>query len=388
MHLTASPPVNSDRKFPAFDLERLLVTCFQPAAGERLCILIDLEDVEDVIDFVFLNNSMLPIQDKAYKHFYVTLKNTLCKKLQLQCCDFFAYEITGGSNLELPRQVMDPTGKKLDLERDIYPHYDIILCISTYSATAPLTAASKRFGFRGGTFHGLNDIILQTGLAVDYNEVSRFTEKLRQGMTKADSADIDFAFDGQSYQLHIDLAKQEAAKSHGICHTGRDIANLPAGEVYFVPANAKGQFPMKFDDGTIGLMHVNEGKVYQATLLQGKQSTIDAFQAKIHSDPATGVLGELGFGTQQLPFADSDIQDEKIFGTFHIATGRNDHLNGTVTKDSFLHARNATHDDILFSSTKTPEIGVKQVRMLRHGKNEVLIENYEPCAYLLNLLKS
>lgn len=388
MHLTTSAPLKSEYKFPPFDLERLLRTSFRPLAGERLCILIDLEDLEDVIDFSFLNNPMLPIQQKAYTFFYLPLKKALSEKLQLKSCDFFAYEITGGSNLELPRQVMAPTGKKLDLERDIYPNYDIILCISTYSATAPLTAAAKRFGFRGGTLHGLNDIILQSGLAVDYNEVSNFTEKLRQGMTKADSVDIEFEVDGKNYALHIDLARQEAAKSHGICHTGPDIANLPAGEVYFVPANAQGQFPIKFDDGTIGLMDVKDCYAYQVTLLQGKQSTIDACQDKLSSDPATGVLGELGFGTQQLPFADSDIQDEKIFGTFHIATGRNDHLNGTVTKDKFLHARNATHDDILFSSTKTPEIVVKQVRMLRNGKNEVLIEYYEPCAYLLNLLKS
>ena len=73
-----------------------------------------------------------------------------------------------------------------------YKKYDIILCISTDSATAPLTAFSKQFNFRGATMHGLNDIILQSGLAVDYNQVSADTEKLRLGMTKADSVEIDF----------------------------------------------------------------------------------------------------------------------------------------------------------------------------------------------------
>jgi hypothetical protein len=88
-----------------------------------------------------------------------------------------------------------------------------------------------------------------------------------------------------------------------------------------------------------------------------------------------------------LPYSGADIQDEKIFGTFHLATGRNDHLSGNVTLDLFTNNLNATHDDILFSSTKTPEIHVKQVRMQRNGKTEVLIENYEPRSYLLNLLK-
>ena len=37
----------------------------------------------------------------------------------------------------------------LSLERDVYPNYDIILCISTWSATAPLTEKCKIHGFRG-----------------------------------------------------------------------------------------------------------------------------------------------------------------------------------------------------------------------------------------------
>ena len=31
----------------------------------------------------------------------------------------------------------------MSLEKDVYPNYDIILCISSYSATAPLTAFAK-----------------------------------------------------------------------------------------------------------------------------------------------------------------------------------------------------------------------------------------------------
>ena len=48
-----------------------------------------------------------------------------------------------------------------------------------------------------------------------------------------------------------------------------------------------------------------------------------------------GAIGELGFGTQVLPFSGRDIQDEKILGTVHIATGRDDHLGGNITPDLF-----------------------------------------------------
>ena len=108
---------------------------------------------------------------------------------------------------------------------------------------------------------------------------------------------------------------------------------------------------------------------------------------KFQADPAAGELGELGFGTQKLPVSGRDIQDEKIFGTFHIATGRSDHLGGGVTPDKFEHKGNATHDDILYSPTKTPEIIGKKVVMQRGGKAITVIENYQPTAYLNDLLK-
>ena len=71
----------------------------------------------------------------------------------------------------------------------------------------------------------------------------------------------------------------------------------------------------------------------------------------------------------------------------HVATGRSDHLGGALTPDKFLNRENATHDDILFAPHKTPEIGLKQARMLRDGKVTVLIENYEPSQYLNSLLR-
>jgi aminopeptidase len=99
-----------------------------------------------------------------------------------------------------------------------------------------------------------------------------------------------------------------------------------------------------------------------------------------------GELGELGFGTQLLPFSGRDIQDEKVLGTIHVATGRSDHLGGHLTPDKFAEKINATHDDILYAPHKTPEIRVKQVRMHRDGKDTVVMENYRPSPYLEQLL--
>ena len=378
----------SARIFPPFSLTRLLKTTFEPKAGQRVCILIDLENPSDIVNFKFLENPDLSIQRNAITYFYHGLKNEAMKELNLEGGEIFAYEVTGGSNLDLPDRAVTPEGKEVSLERDVYPLYDIILCISTFSATAPLTEKAKKYGFRGATLHGLNQTILNSGLAVDYREVSVEAEKLRLGMTRADWVEIDFEYAGRVLTLRLDLGKQEAQKSHGLCLGDQpDVANLPAGEIYFVPTGASGAFPMKYEDGTIGLMDVSDGRIQKAELLKGNQETVDAHNKKLAGDPVTGELGELGFGTQILPFSGRDIQDEKIRGTIHVATGRSDHLGGALTPDKFLNRENATHDDILFAPHKTPEIGLKEARMLRDGQVTVLIENYEPSQYLNSLLR-
>ena len=380
---TAAPRA---RQFPPFSLTRLLRTVFNPQPGERVCVLIDLENPAEIEGFRFLQNPDLSIQRHAHDVVYQGLRHGTMADLGLEGGEMFAYAITGGSNLDLPEKGFATDGREIDLVEDVYKKYGLVLCVSTYSATAPLTAFAKKLGFRGATMHGMNLIILSSGLAVDFFEVSKQAEKLRLGMTRAEWVEIDFTFEGTRHTLHLDLAEQEAQKSHGLCRGGPDIANLPAGEIYYVPATAAGEFPHKYEDGTIAVMTVEKCRIKKATLLRGNQATVDEHNAKLQSDPVTGELGELGFGTQELPVSGRDIQDEKILGTMHVATGRSDHLGGRLTPDLFANKKNATHDDILFSPSKTPEINVPQVRMRRGGQTEVLIENFAPAAYMRGLL--
>lgn len=377
------------RKFPAFDAYRLLSSVFNPIEGCKVCILIDFENPQQEFpDWKFVGKECYPIQNRAYQYFYQPLQGELAERLQVSGGEMYAYKFTYGSNLDLADECWDHNGKQLSFDRDIYPAYDLILCISTWSATAPLTAKAKQFGFRGATMHGMNDVILQSGLAVDYNEVSRDAEKLRAALTKADSIEIDFALeDGRVLTAWLGLDKQEAQKSHGLCH-GRtpDIANLPAGEVYFVPVDAHGQFPMKYEDGTLGVLDVKDRCIYRSTLIAGNQETIDAHNARLADDPMTGTLGELGFGTQVLPVSGADIQDEKVLGTCHLATGRDDHLGGDIVPEMFKKHENSTHDDILFAPHKTPNFDISQVRMHKDGQVHILIEHFRPSAYMMDAL--
>ncbi|HRQ88222.1 MAG TPA: hypothetical protein PLA50_05455 [Bacteroidia bacterium] len=378
------------RVFPEFSLERLLGTVFAPTEGCRVCVLIDLEDLSLMQGYRFVGQPGHEIQTKAYEEFFLGLRDGGLGALGMTGGEMYAYPMTGGSNLDLADDCYDAEGRQLSFDRDIYPHYDLILCISTFSATAPLTAKCKEFGFRGATLHGVNDAILRSGLSVDYREVSADAERMRLAMTGADTIEIDFALeDGRILTAVLELDGQQAQKSHGLC-LGKtpDIANLPAGEVYFVPVDANGQFPMKYADGTLGVLDVKDRCIVRSTLIAGNQATIDAHNARLADDPMTGTLGELGFGTQVLPVSGADIQDEKILGTCHLATGRDDHLGGDIVPEMFKKHENSTHDDILFAPHKTPNFNIRQVRMKRGEQREVIIEDFRPSEYVLGALRA
>jgi len=75
-----------------------------------------------------------------------------------------------------------------------------------------------------------------------------------------------------------------------------------------------------------------------------------------------------------------------VLGTMHVATGRSDHLGGHLVPSLFKNKSNATHDDILFSPAKTPEIEVSEVRMRKDGETQIVLQNWKPAEYLAKLI--
>ena len=373
-------------EFSPFDLQKLLVTCFGSSNEPlKLCILIDLPDLDLIKSKSFATDEKFAVQKHAVDKFLTPLRNTKLEDFNVSSVDFFAYKTTYGSNLDPEDGAVDETGAPVSLSRNVYPNYDIILAITDYSLTAPLTAQAKIHGFRGATLHGLNDIILNSGLSVDYNFVSKQAEVFRQVITFTDHFDINFKALDRSFKLTLRCDKQDAQKSHGLCPEGKpDVANLPAGEVYFVPNGAEGSFPFRYSDGTIAEMIVEDGAIIKSNLISGNQEIVDARNTQLKEDPATGILGELGFGTQLLPVSGKDIQDEKIFGTCHVATGRSDHLGGNLTPELFNSKMNASHDDILYAPHKTPEISVSSVVMHKNGETQEIFSDYFPSPWLLD----
>src|SRR5258708_15398030 len=120
--LTAAPLTIPDT-FPPFSLTRLLKTVFNPNSGERVAILIDLEDPHQVKDFAFLKNPDLTIQRHAYEVFYEGLKKSVLKELGLTGGELFAYKITGGGHHDLSEPSFPPQRPENTLYREKLPNF-------------------------------------------------------------------------------------------------------------------------------------------------------------------------------------------------------------------------------------------------------------------------
>ena len=373
--------------FPKFDLVRLLKTVFVLDKPARFAVFTDLDDVARFTGLAYLDDAGYESQKHAYNTLFQGIRANR-EALHATDVEFYGYRATGGSNLDLPDTVFTPEGEEIAL-RDVLAGQDIVLYMGTWSATAPITALAKEMGFRGATLHGTNDRILASGLAVDYNEVSARAERIRQAITGAESLTLEWRVDGQDVELEIGSGGREMQKSHGLVRDIGDVANLPAGEVYYIPQDANGLLPQKFEDeqGTIAIFEVKDRAIVGVhRLVRGDESLVRSYMETIAEDPNAGQITELGIGTQELPWAHADIQDEKILGTAHVATGRSDHLGGKIDSSHFRNKKNASHNDILFTPEKTPEIELRRVTMNKDGETTTIVENYEPSEFIRPLL--
>ncbi|MEM9407460.1 MAG: hypothetical protein AAGA81_15590 [Acidobacteriota bacterium] len=373
--------------FPQFDLVRLLKTVFVLDGPARYVVLTDLDDVNKFRNLAYMDEDGYVQQKHAYRTLVKGLEEN-ASELGVQSIEFYAYTETGGSNLDLPDTVLDQDGNEHGL-RSVLEGKDIVICMGKWSATAPITALAKEMRFRGATMHGTNDRILASGLAVDYNEVSARAERLRQAITGSKSVTLEWDLNGTAYALEITSEGRDMQKSHGLVRDIGDVANLPAGEVYYIPVDANGYLPQKFEDEqeTIAVFKIENRAITGVhEFVKGDEKLVQDYMQLIADDPNAGQITELGIGTQDLPWAHADIQDEKILGTAHVATGRSDHLGGDINSASFKDKKNASHNDILFTPEKTPEIELKRVTMDKDGETFTIVEGYKPSDFIKPLL--
>ena len=183
---------------------------------------------------------------------------------------------------------------------EVFRESQIFLAPTEYSTTAPLKVAAKRFGFRAATMPGFAPSMIPA-LRLDYGEVARRVDLLKERLDRAEAADVRFVVDdGRELEMTFDLRHRTAHASSGRFPERGTAGNLPSGEAYIVPYEGErgtpsttgGLLPVQLDDEVV-VFAVHANRVIDVV---GDGPAAEAEREHLRREPAYGNMAELGFG--------------------------------------------------------------------------------------------
>lgn len=208
----------------------------------------------------------------------------------------------------------------------------VVVCITKHSLTH--TQARKQAaaaGARLATMPGITeDMFLEGAIAADYTEVKALTEKVTDMLTKARKVRIEK--DGHALEFSID--GRDGVPSTGMYVEPGQSGNLPSGEAYIAPVEGSAAGKIVVDGSIAGI-----GKVAGPVVLTVEKGRLVAADGgaegekllQMLGDGDGRLLGEFGIGTNnKARITGVVLEDEKVYGTIHVAFGSNNTFGGVV----------------------------------------------------------
>ncbi|GHH99365.1 aminopeptidase [Neobacillus kokaensis] len=206
---------------------------------------------------------------------------------------------------------------------------DVVFCITKHSLTH--TKARKeaaKGGSRIATMPGLTlDMLEEGAITADYSEVERLTAKYCEILGNGEQVEIRKGND----KLFFTIKGRKAIPSTGVFREKGESGNLPSGESYIAPLEDSANGTITIDGSISGIgvlnepvtLHVENGKLAAASGEKGKQLL------ELLGDGEGRTIAEFGIGTnKKARLTGNVLEDEKVFGTVHIAFGSNKSFGG------------------------------------------------------------
>lgn len=206
---------------------------------------------------------------------------------------------------------------------------DVVIAPTAQSLThtnARIEAA--RAGTRVATMPGITEEMFSQGaMTADYSKVEELTAVVTEMLSKASVARIE----KDGHVLTINIRGRDGVPSPGVYREPGKCGNLPSGEAYIAPLEDGSEGEMIVDGSMVGIgkldsplhMVISDGKLRSVT--GEKSENLDV----LLKNETNGTLCELGIGTNEAAVLNGIIlEDEKVYGTVHIAFGTNTSFGG------------------------------------------------------------
>lgn len=213
---------------------------------------------------------------------------------------------------------------------------DVALCPTAKSIThtnARIEAAAA--GTRVVTMPSITMDMLRDGAAcADYAQVEQRTRALTERLTRASHARIE----KDGHVLELALTGRDGVASPGIYREPGASGNFPSGEAYIAPLESEANGTAVIDGSMVGIGTLAEPLV--VTIENGRLTHMEGGDAEgpyaerlgvLFEQPENGTIAELGIGTNEAAkLCGIILEDEKLYGTVHIAFGTNTSFGGTT----------------------------------------------------------
>ncbi|MFA5647819.1 MAG: aminopeptidase [Bacteroidales bacterium] len=296
------------------------------------------------------NETLLIVTDEVKSEIGQALHEvgkTLCKESML--VEIKSREINGQEPPEAVAQLMKMV--------------DVVVCPTVKSLThTDARRNAVKEGVRVGTMPGITIDAMARCLSADYDKIISLTDFIAEKMEGISTIRV---VTEKGTDVTMPVKDRMVIRSKGVLREKGESGNLPSGEVYLAPWEDKTNGKLVIDGSMASVGMIKTPIVidivdgYAKTITGGEEAQ-RLTEILDKSGPDARAVAEFGIGTNyKAKLTGLILEDEKVFGTIHIAFGNNLTMGGRISVSSHLDGL-VTEPDVYFDD----ELIMKKGKML------------------------
>jgi aminopeptidase len=217
---------------------------------------------------------------------------------------------------------------------------DVVICSTAKSLThTDARREASKLGVRVGTMPGITVDCMVRCLNADIEKILKLTDYVTKKMSGRKQIRV---VTENGTDIIMPVEGRAVLPSKGVMREKGESGNLPSGEVYLAPVEGLSNGKVVIDGSMAGIgmlktpITVEVVNGYAEKITGGEEAEkLTAMLDKVGRDARA--VAEFGFGTNyKAQLTGMILEDEKVFGTIHIAFGNNISMGGTISVSSHL----------------------------------------------------